>query len=123
LTVLLFLKEEFDSGRDYTKTHNVLRAIQWGISAWEQVKLTTISGCWANGFDISTHTPAVNSFTESSDLVKDIQAAAKAVGIQDMDINSFINPTEERVVDSTDDIIDLIADLPTGKGFSRKTRI
>jgi hypothetical protein len=25
-----------------------------------------------------------------------------------MDINSFINPTEERVVDSTDDIIDLI---------------
>jgi hypothetical protein len=59
---------------DYTKTHNVLRAIQWGISAWEQVKLTTISGCWAKGFDISTHslTPAVNSFTESSDLVEDI---------------------------------------------------
>jgi hypothetical protein len=25
-----------------------------------------------------------------------------------MDINNFINPTEERVVDSTDDIIDLI---------------
>src|SRR5258705_268162 len=106
--LLLFLKEEFDSGRDYTKTHNVLRAIQWGISAWEQVKLTTISGCWAKGFDISTHTLAVNSFTESSDLVEDIQAAAKAIGIQDMDINSFINPTEERVVDSTDDMIDLI---------------
>ena len=106
--LLLFLKEEFDSGRDYTKTHNVLRAIQWGISAWEQVKLTTISGCWAKGFDISTHIPAVNSFTESSDLVEDIQAAAKAVGIQDMDINNFINPAEERVVDSTDDMIDLI---------------
>ena len=67
--------------------------IQWGISAWEQVKLTTISGCWAKGFDISTYSliPAVNSFTESSDLVEDIQAAAKAVGIQDMDINNFIN--------------------------------
>ena len=106
--LLLFLKEEFDSGRDYTKTHNVLRAIQWGISAWEQVKLTTISGCWAKGFDTSTYIPAVNSFTESSDLVEDIQAAAKAVGIQDMDINNFINPIEERVVDSTDDMIDLI---------------
>jgi hypothetical protein len=106
--LLLFLKEEFDSGRDYTKTHNVLRAIQWGISAWEQVKLTTICGCWAKGFDISTHSLTVNSFAESNDLVEDIQAAAKAIGIQDMDINNFINPTEERVVDSTDDIIDLI---------------
>ena len=41
-------------------------------------------------------------------LVEDIQAAAKAVGIQDMDINNFINPTEERAVDSTKDIIDLV---------------
>jgi hypothetical protein len=103
--LLLFLKEEFDSGRDYTKTHNVLRAIQWEISAWEQVKSTTISGCWAKGFDISIQ---VDSFAESNDLVEDIQAAARAVGIQDMDINNFINPTEERVVDSTEDIIDLI---------------
>ena len=55
-----------------------------------------------------THSLTFNSFAESNDLVEDIQAVAKAIGIQDMDINNFINPTEERVVDSTDDIIDLI---------------
>src|SRR3981081_1730917 len=71
--LLLFLKEEFDFGRDYTKTHNVLRAIQWGISAWEQVKLTTICGCWAKGFDVSiqVNSFAVNSLAESNDLVED----------------------------------------------------
>jgi MoxR-like ATPase len=76
-----------------------------GNLAWEQVKPTTISGCWAKGFDISMQ---VDSFAESNDLVEDIQAAARPVGIQDMDINNFINPTEQRVVDSTEDVIDLI---------------
>ena len=48
--LLEFLVVEFDAGRDYTQTHHVLRAIEWGIQAWEIVESTTISRCWQKGF-------------------------------------------------------------------------
>jgi hypothetical protein len=57
------------------------------------------------GFDTSIQ---VNSPAKLNDFVKDIQAAARAIGIQDLNINNFINPEDERVVDSTNEITDLI---------------
>jgi hypothetical protein len=41
--LLLFLKDEFDYGRDFTKTHHVLRAIKWGIAAWDAIDSELIS--------------------------------------------------------------------------------
>jgi hypothetical protein len=50
--LLRFLMAEFDAGRDYTKTHHVLRAIEWGIQAWGTVEPQTIINCWQKGFQI-----------------------------------------------------------------------
>ena len=50
--LLLFLKGEFDAGRDFMKRHHVLRAIRWGIKAWEAVEITTITRCWEKGLKI-----------------------------------------------------------------------
>jgi hypothetical protein len=41
--LLLFLKAEFDAGRDFMKMHHVLRAIRWGVKACEAVEITTVS--------------------------------------------------------------------------------
>ena len=40
---LRFLMAEFDARRDYTKTHHVLRGVEWGIQAWESVDSTVIT--------------------------------------------------------------------------------
>jgi len=41
---------EFDAGRDPIATMNVLRAIRWGIQAWElDVKPSTIIKCFTKG--------------------------------------------------------------------------
>jgi hypothetical protein len=43
--LLYFLMTEFDSGRDFLKTHHVLRAIRWGIMAREAIETETIINC------------------------------------------------------------------------------
>ena len=45
---IMFMAQTFDLGRDLSKEMNVLRAIRWGISAWENdVTPATIQNCWA----------------------------------------------------------------------------
>ena len=103
---LQFLVTEFDSGRDYTKTHHVLRAIEWGIQAWELVESKTIINCWQKGFQLQS----TNPWIESLDLIQDIQVTVKSVanidqGIQELvDIKDFIDPKEERIFDSDQEI-------------------
>ena len=36
---IMFMAQTFDLGRDFSKEMNVLRAIRWGISAWEMMLL------------------------------------------------------------------------------------
>ena len=46
---IMFMAQTFDLGRDLSKEMNVLRAIRWGISAWENdVTPATIQNCWAH---------------------------------------------------------------------------
>jgi hypothetical protein len=109
---LEFLMHEFDSGRDYTKTHHVLRAIEWGIQAWDLVDPLTITKCWQKGFK---EVVEKDCWTESLELLQDIQVLASSVvrnsnnQIQElMDIRNFIHPQEERVVDSEVEISERI---------------
>jgi hypothetical protein len=107
--LLRFLMVEFDAGRDYNKTHHVLRAIEWGIQAWAAVELQTISKCWQKGFQIEG--PAnLDQWSESLDLIQDIQSTARTIarnqGVQAPldNIRDFIYPEVERVIDSEEDI-------------------
>jgi hypothetical protein len=50
--LLYFLVAEFNSGRDYNKPNHVLRAIEWGIEAWESVEPQTITNCWQKGIQL-----------------------------------------------------------------------
>jgi hypothetical protein len=108
---LEFLVSEFDAERDYTQTHHVLRAIEWGIQAWDIVKPSTISKCWAKGFK----TPN-SHWDESLELIQDLQVLARAVlqyseeKSQELDIRTFIDPQDERVIDSDEEVTNRIID-------------
>ena len=108
---------EFDAGRDYTKTHHVLRAIEWGIQAWESVDSTLITRCWQKGFK-GVHKvkegPENSCWAESLELIQEIQGMASSLAMSDqrikepVDIRSFIHAEDERIVDSEEDITDQI---------------
>ena len=66
---------EFDAGRDYTKMHHVLRAIEWGIQAWETVDSTVITKCWQKGFKGLKN----SCWAESLKLIQDIQGIASSL--------------------------------------------
>jgi hypothetical protein len=106
--LLLFLKDEFDSGRDYTQTHHVLRAIRWGISAWERVELSTIINCWRKGMEVSNK--PVDSWSESLIILGEIDETVQSLPqIEELkDIRTFIDPIEERIVDSSDELTNQI---------------
>ena len=119
--LLQFLMTEFDAGRDYTKTHHVLRAIEWGIQAWESVDSTLITRCWQRGFREVKEVkegPVNSCWAESLELIQEIQGLASSLAtsnqrIEPADIRSFIHSEDERIVDSEEDITDqdLIAQL------------
>ena len=45
---VMFMAQTFDQGKDLLIEMHVLRAIRWGISAWENdVTPATIQSCWA----------------------------------------------------------------------------
>jgi hypothetical protein len=106
--LLAFLKVEFDAGRDFIKTHHVLNAIRWGIKAWEAVEPTTIAKCWAKGIKER------DQWAESSEILQEIQSEANTLAreagqIQEIiNIRNFINPEDEAIVDSSEDLVDLV---------------
>jgi hypothetical protein len=116
--LLLFLKDEFDSGRDFTQTHHVLRAIRWGIKAWELVKIETITKCWNKGLRVqnegSNEGSSNDVWAESLDIIQDIQDTMR---IQDlMAIKNFIHPIDERVLDTDEALTDeIIAEFNTNE--------
>ena len=120
--LLQFLMTEFDARRDYTKTHHVLRAIEWSIQAWESVDSTLITRCWQKGFREVKEVkegPVNSCWAESLELIQEIQGMASSLATSDQrikepaDIRSFIHSEDERIVDSEEDITDqdLIAQL------------
>ena len=75
--LLLFLKDKFDSGRDYTQTHYILRAIRWGISAQERVELSTIINCQRKGIEVLNK--PVDSQSESLIILREINEIVQSL--------------------------------------------
>lgn len=103
----------FDVGGNPTTSMDVLRAIRWGIHAWEfDVTKSTIQNCWARSqaFDFGSQ-PRLegNMWSDSKALLKevahDVATSQNAGHIKEaMDMRNSINPAGEDVVDRSEDI-------------------
>src|SRR6266536_4638090 len=98
---------------------HVLRAIRWGISAWENdVTSTTIQNCWARSQCIDFGQfpqPLSDLWTESQELIDSIRQGLYRMRQSGFitevpNINDYISPYAEQVIDDcpetlVDDII------------------
>jgi len=106
----------FDEGGNPSASMNVLRAIRWGISAWEHdVSSTTIRNCWIRSqvYDWQGSTPEGNEWSDSEDLLapitNDIIIMEQQGQIRDrMALTNFLNPPIEVIDDSDQEIVDSI---------------
>lgn len=118
---LRFLMAEFDAGRDIKKTHHVLRAVRWGIDAWEEgVTSTVIQNCWIRSHVLigervgqKKEKRKESAWDDCEELLGGIRrdiAELQRLGriVEAMDSRSFINPVEEVIADEDHDIIDHI---------------
>ena len=118
---------EYQANRMPEKTVNVLKAIRWAISAWDDVSPSIIHSCWVkarvlgpnHGLQLQSEAIAagwkgavqVDEATMSSTL-SDIRSSMTYLVKQQrvratMSIDSFLNPIEE-TVDDHDDIVHAI---------------
>ncbi|OJJ88102.1 uncharacterized protein ASPGLDRAFT_43224 [Aspergillus glaucus CBS 516.65] len=101
-----YILYEFEANRNPVDTMNVLKAIRWGLRSWENdVSGHTIQDCFQKALDGQIH------YQEPVDpaVMNDIQASFSqlqiSTPIQDlMDIHAFLNPKEESVQNSLDDV-------------------
>ena len=101
-----YILYEFEANRNPVDTMNVLKAIRWGLQSWENdVSGKTIQNCFQKALGGQMH------YQEPVDpaVMNDIQASFSqlqiSTPIQDlMDIRAFLNPKEESVQDSLDDV-------------------
>ena len=73
----MFIAKTFDEGRNLSAEIHVLRAIRWGIQAWEEdVTPLTIQSCWRRSqcinFGSFPLTPS-NIWTESEETIESIR--------------------------------------------------
>jgi hypothetical protein len=111
---VLYMLQEYEADRDPQKTVNLLYAIQWSVRAWEKVTCTTIKKCWYRSTCIikPDSVEAVDLSIARNEA--ELQAQLERLPIaQLMDINRFLNPPEEQIVDVEEDIIDVIVERYT----------
>lgn len=128
---LRFIIDHYIDGKDPMKAITVLQAIRWGIESWEAgVTETTIHNCWVKARVLG---PKMGPCTEreardsgwDEDIAADkaiLDTVTKEVGqgitsllSQDriksaMAIETFLNPIEERVIDTDDDMLEAVAE-------------
>ncbi|KAJ5111402.1 mariner-Tc1 transposon family protein [Penicillium argentinense] len=104
-----FILEEYEEGRDPSRSMHVLHAVRWGIEAWEfDLSSKTIQRCFnkalrSEQIQLSEINPII------SDITRDFQELQHSSRIRDpMDIDDFINPNDEVVQDNIHEIDDLI---------------
>lgn len=114
----MFMAQTFDQGKDLSKEMHVLRAIRWGISAWENdVSPSTIQNCWARSqcLDFGQFPlPLTNIWTESQELIESIRLGLYRLRqsghiISVPDTYSYISPYAEQVADDYPE--DLVNDI------------
>lgn len=99
--------DESEQGHNPRSSMNVLKAVRWSINAWDHVGTATIIHCWSR----STLVPRPTT-TSGGDRIPDINAEVRALVQQlqrralipeAVDIHRLIDPSEETVVESTED--------------------
>jgi hypothetical protein len=115
---VMFMAKTFDEGKDLSKEMHILRAIRWGISAWENdVTPATIQNCWARSQAIdfgSRPEPASNLWTESQQVVDEIRQGLYRMRKRGYitvvpNVQEYISPYIEKVQDDCpDDLVDEI---------------
>jgi len=115
---VIFMARTFDEGKDLSKEMSVLRAIRWGISAWEiDVTPRTIQNCWARSqaFNFGQFPrPPPNLWTESQDAIEQLRQglynlrnSGYLAGIPNL--HAYISSHDERVEDDcSEDLVDSI---------------
>ena len=104
------MAQTFDNGKDLSKEMHVLRAIRWGISAWENdVTSETIQNCWSRSQVIdfgSRPIPSPDLWAESQpqldSIYQTLQRLRESGYINDIpNIREYISPYAERVESQT----------------------
>jgi hypothetical protein len=113
---VIFMARTFDEGKDLSKEMHVLRAIRWGISAWENdVTPATIQNCWARSQAVNFGQfplPASDIWTESQQLVDDIRMGIyrmkqRGYLVEIPNIHDYISPYAKQVTDNfPEDLVD-----------------
>jgi hypothetical protein len=108
-----FMASSFDSGRNPVKEMNVLRAIRWGIEAWETIVTpATIQNCWGRSQCINWGARPITPdlWSDSTPILQalreDIESLEQQGRIQNaMNIRRFVNPDDEKSQDTGVDSI------------------
>jgi DDE superfamily endonuclease len=119
---VFFMAKTFDEGKNLSEEMHVLRAIRWGVQAWEcDVTPTTIQACWRRSqcLNYGVFPCTENPWTESEEALDQIRQ-----GLNDLKSRGFIQslpnlkdyvspysgPWNERVDDTgeVDELVDNI---------------
>jgi hypothetical protein len=116
---LRYMMSEFDSGRDPQSSMNVLIALRWGIQSWDlDVSAKTVKNCFDKAFPALAIQKNAGEQgepleqadgSEETDVNQDIRAGLQLLEqaqyiLDVMDIQNFLNPADEVVKDSLDEI-------------------
>ena len=124
--LLDYICNEYDHDRDPNITMHVLRAIRWGNKAWyDDLSSTTISNCWVKSrvlgpqYSVPTEeeskkNPRVavmdEEDSETQPIIEQMKKTMDTLQIsgrirQVMNINQFLNPASEQIVENDEDIV------------------
>ena len=110
-----FMVKNFDDGKDFRARMNVLRAIRWGISCWENdVSKATIQNCWGRSQYIDWgHQPSTSTIiVEGTPWDKlDSQLSGIRTQLQDLRDKGAINEVPN-IKDFVDGLDKVVADKP-----------
>nr|KMM72253.1 centromere binding protein Cbh2 [Coccidioides posadasii RMSCC 3488] len=101
---IIYMIEEYESNRDPLTTMNVLKALRWGIQAWDiDMAPATIQHCFQRALFKKTAVPPED--LSMIQISNDFQRLCMVSGIRNpMKIENFLNPAEEVVEDSSEDL-------------------
>lgn len=134
-TWLTYMCDEYDADGDPMKSMNVLQAIRWGITAWEDdVTPATIQNSWIqSGVLGSKYKPQTEGWEkqveEDNQILKDtmtqieqrIQHLVSRERIKSgMDTATFVNPADEIVDDDDDDLFESLVEAYSMGGAQRE---
>lgn len=105
---VLYILQEHEENRDPMATMNVLKALRWGIQAWHfDISQETLQKCFKKALfsQDEFQDERLSDTGVISDISKAFNELQTSSRIRDlMDINQFLNPDDEGVQDSPDDI-------------------